>query len=587
MPRQSIHRLSQQVVERASADASERRIQLRVEFRMDEYSRQPGELLGALGGEWDVDERCFVGPGTKARVWGISELQRESVVYWLAWLRAYITNGWPAFEASRGPRPFSFWTVGGRRRGKTHFGLRAVPGFTIACPEAFPTWLISPIEDDFDEGKELHREWVTTMPPSWYEWNRRELYIQMVHGPRILMMSAHEAEKLKQGGFGYAFWNEAQKSKAGLRGLNNLRGGAADTGTLVHVAANPAREAHEYWIEDLLEKLDRGEVEGKLFDYRGDNPHVNEAALDSMKSEMSERDYEIERGGARLPRTDIVLHAFRDGPGGNVQPMPTSGEITETFLKKKLGRPFAALVGADFQRNPHEAAVIDRFFEDPLDPSDALSWTVDEAIVELGDENDLINELERLGYVGADMLLCLSCGSKQPGVLSPSAFCSKCSARWHNREGVEQLLATAVVTDATGKYQRADRDYNKKVAYGDEHGSWAIFRARGWRHLFQPDPTQKKNPHVDERVLVSNARLRTADKERHAFIVPGCKRTIRALKKWPNGTFGPSRDSEYAHIGDAWTYKNFRLWPRRPVRGGGTTKIDVVDIHGRSDRGFT
>lgn len=584
MPRHSLGNLSQQVIERAAADPSSRRIQLRVDFVMSKDSATPGQHLGCCGGEWDLDLRRFVGPGTKARIWYVEELQRDAVVYWLAWLTAYLTKDWATFNRTHGRRPYSLWTVGGRRRGKTWTGSRFLAAFAIANPETFPPWFVSPIEDDFQEGKELHTEWVKGLPPSWYEWNYREMYIQIVNGARIMMYSAHDAEKLKNGAMGYVFWNEVQKSRAKRRGLNNLRGGAADVGTLVHCAANPARSADEYWIEEVFEGLERGDVEGKLLDFRGDNPNVDEHALDSMASEMSERDYDIERGGARLPRTDIVLHAFRDGKDGNVRPVPEMGEITGAFLKAKMGRPFAALVGADFQKNPHEAATVDRFFLDPLDPNDALSWTVDEAIVDQGDENDLIDELERLGLRGSDALLCLRCGVERPGLIG--AVCPQCKASWADGANVRQLLATAVVTDATGKYQRANREYNKIHGYGEEHGSWAMFRKRGWRHLFKPDATQERNPHVDERVLVSNARLGTKDRVRHAFIAPHCTQTIRALKKWPNGKFGPSRESEYAHICDAWTYKNFRLWPRRPAAAGSKVEIEMLNVHGREDRAW-
>lgn len=622
MPRPSIHRLSQQVLERAAEGSEAQHIQLRVEFRMSPkceacrrelredakvcprrdcrtpvkpWKPSDQELLGSVGGEWDTEEKRFVGPGTKARVWYCNELQRETVVYWFAWLRAFITGDWEAFTAAHGTRPFTLWTVGGRRRGKTWLGVRFLAAFAIACPYSIPPWMASPIETDFQEAKELHREWVKALPPSWYTWvaKKEEFFIQMTHGVRILMLPAHNAEKLKQGGMGYCFWNEVQKSNGAQRALNNLRGGAADLGTLVHCAANPAREPDEYWIEEIIEKLERGEVEGRFFDFRGDNPYVNEDALDSMKSEMSLRDYEIEREGKRKPRPDIVLHEFVDGPLYNVRPIPETGEITEAFLRRKLGRPFAAIAGADFQKNPHQAACVDRLFADPHDETNAFSWTVAEAVIDQGDEDDMIDELESLGFCGTDKMVCLSCGHEAIGLLRAGATCHRCKTQWlvdasgGRPLGVHQILATAMVTDATGRYQRSNRDYNKARGYGDEHGSWAIFRKRGWIHLFKPDATQERNPHVDERVKVANARLCTGDGRRHAFISPHCVRTIEAVKHWPNAKWGgPSRQSLFSHVGDAYTYKFFRLWPRRVERGG-APKIEIVDIHNRGDRAWT
>jgi hypothetical protein len=552
---------------------------------MDKHSRSPGQLIGAVGGEWDVEERRFVGPGRHARVWEITELQREATVYWFAWLRAYLTRDWATFEAAHGDRPFSLWTVGGRRRGKTWLGLRLLAAFGVACPEAFPLWLVSPIEDDFNEGKELHREWVKALPPSWYTWNRRELFIQLVNGVRVMMYSAHDAEKLKDGAHGYAFWNEVQKSNGRLRALNNVRGGAADAGTLVHCAANPPRQPDEYWIEDILEGLDRGQVEGKLLDFRGDNPYVNEASLDAMAAEMTERDYEIERGGARKPRPDIVLYEFADGLGGNVCEPPAEGEITEAFLQRKLGRPFAAMVQCDFQAVPHQVALVDRLWADPANPDDALSWTTHEVVLEQASEDDIIDALEQLGLRGDDTWRCLLCQREQVGVFRRvPASCPGCGERFELGKTVEMILASAVVADASGSYQQSDRKEGRITG----RGSYDMFRARGWRHLFKPDPHQERNPHVDDRVAVGNARLRTADKRRHAFVHPRCIRTIEALKKWPNNKQGhPSRFSTYAHVGDAWTYGKYRLWPRLfqeepPLPDA----IKVVNIHRRDERAW-
>lgn len=581
MPRHSLGNLSQEVIERAAAAENSWRVPLRVDFRMSKKSKTPGQLLGACGGEWDLREQRFVGPGTKARIWDVEDNQRDTTVYWLAWLQAFLTGEWSTFKRLHGKRPFSLWTVGGRRRGKTWLGTRLLAAFSIANPHSpLSPWLVSPIETDFAERKELHREWVEALPPSWYTWDEREMHIQLVNGVRILMYSAHDAEKLKDGAIGYAFWNEVQKSNAKRRGLNNLRGGAADVGTLVHCAANPPREPDEYWIDEILEGLDRGEIEGKMFDFRGDNPHVVEEALDSMRPEMTERDYAIERDGARMPRPDITLHRFVDGPSGNVRPRPASGEITERFLQKKLGRPFAALAGADFQRSPHQAATVDRFFEDPDDPGDALSWTVDEVLAEQGSENDLIDALEALGYRGDDLLRCLSCGDERVTWLVPER-CVRCGKRAEEGPGFELLLATAVVGDASGAWQASDRKLTRLVGLK----SFEVFRSRKWRHLYKPDETQEGNPHVDERVAVANERLFSATtKLRKAFIEPHCTNTIRAIKLWPtNKQRKPSRWSNFAHVGDSWTYPKHRLWPR--IAAPATTEtIDIINIHGRDDR---
>lgn len=552
---------------------------------MDKHSRTPGEVIGVVGGVWDADERCWAREdATEARVWYISELQRASTVYFFAWLAAFISGEWAPFLATYGRRPFSVWTVGGRRRGKTWLGVRLLAAFCIACPNVrHPPWLVSPIETDFAMLKELNRYWVEAMPPSWFEWvyTPREMFIQLVNGVRIMMYSAHDAEKLKDGATGFCLWNEPQKSNGRQRALNNIRGGAADLGTLVWLAANPPRTADEYWIDEILEKLERGEVEGQLFDFRGDNPYVNEAALDSQRPEMTDRDYEIDRGGARMPRPDIVLHGFVDGPQGNVRLRPVTGEVTEAFLKRKLGRPFAAYAGCDFQRYPHQAGIVERLFEDPLDPDDALSWTVGEVLAENGDENDLIDGLEALGLRGDDLLRCLACGNERATHIVPDR-CVRCGKLTADGPGFELLLATAIIGDASGAYQASDRKLTKQVGLK----SFEMFRARRWRHLYKPDAKQERNPHVDERVAIANARLCSESdrRRRRAFIEPHCVQTIKAVKNWPNDKHRkPSRWSGFAHVGDAWTYPKHRLWPRDFVSKTGP-QIDILNIHQRDER---
>ncbi len=103
-----------------------------------------------------------------------------------------------------------------------------------------------------------------------------------------------------------------------------------------------------------------------------------------------------------------------------------------------------------------------------------------------------------------------------------------------------------------------------------------------------PDERQNRNPEVSDRVAAANARLHAGDKVRRAFIVPECKQTIDALTKWPNDKHGKaSRFSVNAHIGDAWTYSEFRLWPRvfapPPPKAD---EIRIVNIHQHQDRNF-
>jgi hypothetical protein len=505
-----------------------------------------------VGGLWDRSEHRYVGEATKARVITVFEGQRETVEYWFDWLGTYLADDpeeWREFARRHGKRPFSLWAVGGRRRGKTFIGVPLLAAFAIAVPGSTP-WCVAPTEDDFIEGEELHRYWRRALPPSWYKWDERELQVQLINGSRVLLKSAHDGAKLKAGGIDYCFFNEAQK--VAQLGFDNVMGGIADTGSICHVAANPPRDSKGFWVQDLVAAIEQGTLQAKLLDYRHENPHVVEEALDALKGQMSLRDYAIEREGRFMARPNVVMHEFEEGKDGHVRPTPAIGEITGAVLRRLLGtanvngkpRDFLAVVGMDFQLKPFMVASVKKLFLDPLDPDDFISWTVAEYYVEQGDENDLVDALER--------------------------------DSWHGHE-------CAVVADGTGDYQQADRKKGRITG----QGSWDMLRDRGWSYLWAPAPWIKgNNPRVEERLLVANARLRSADGRMHAFVDPKCVKTIEDLKKWENDARGrPSRYSKHAHMGDAWSYPEFRLHPRRfisKVPG----EIKIVNIHRRDDRAY-
>jgi hypothetical protein len=525
---------------------------------------RPGTLVGVVGGRWDKFESCFTGePAATSVVIEILPGQVEIMETWFCWFRAYTMGSWLEWTAKHGARPYSFWAVGGRRRGKTWIGVATVILFAVALAGSMP-WIVSEVEDDFlcaDRGaekNEIPRYWKSLIPADWYDWDERELTISMINGSSVALKSAHNPENTKKGEASYVFYNEAQKSPQGA--YNNSRGAIADSGSIVFVGCNPPKLAVGYWVQDMVVKLRRGEVDGYLKEFTERNPRVDENALDATAKEMSRRDYLIEREGRFMGRTDIVLHEFEaGGDRGNVRDAPDAGDVTDAFLTRHMGptlrveagrgprRPWVAAVGMDFQLFPHMAAVVLRFFYDPDDPLDALSWCVDEVVVDQGNEDDLIDGLEALGYSGADC---------------------------------------AVIADASGDWQRADR---KK---GDikGRGSWDMLRARGWRNIFTPSPWSKANPLILERVGVGNARLRSHDDRQHAFVEPHCVLTVEALSHWPNSKDGfPSRRSQWSHIGDAWTYPHYRLWPRRlrKKRGPkGSPPMRTLDIHGRSESAF-
>jgi hypothetical protein len=178
-------------------------------------------------------------------------------------------------------------------------------------------------------------------------------------------------------------------------------------------------------------------------------------------------------------------------------------------------------VGADFQRSPHMAAVVGRAFTNPTDLTRPLLYYYAELIVELGDEYDLSDGLYDLG-------------------LDP--------------------MTTVIIGDASGEWQGADR---KKGAT-----SFGILRDSGWRRIVQPDKKQKRNPHVHERCKNDNRLFGAQDGSHIVRIDPRCVALIEAVKMWRRKGGIPDKRSKYAHICEAMSYANYRLYPRRVATTG-------------------
>jgi hypothetical protein len=74
---------------------------------------------------------------------------------------------------------------------------------------------------------------------------------------------------------------------------------------------------------------------------------------------------------------------------------------------------------------------------------------------------------------------------------------------------------------------------------------------------------RERHTSVRDRINSVNARLKTSDGERHLFVDPKCKQTIKSLERqtYKEGTSQPDKDSGYDHMNDALGYLVDYLYP--------------------------
>jgi hypothetical protein len=494
---------------------AEREIDLQIDLR--EWDGITSILRA--GGRWDCQERRWIGEGRTQAVWRVQPAEYEAAYWFADWFRAYARGE----RHAEFPDVYTLLLEGGRGAGKTDFGVRAVALMAVGMADRI-CWDISPV---IDEAEELERVMNQVLSPTWYQWLKSEQTWRLWNGSEIQLLSGYIPSSLKRGRVDMWLMNEGQRfSKAAYM---MARPRLADTSGLGIITANPPREQKGFWITEFHDAAQAGALPGiHLIEFDNTkNPTLDMRALEILRDEFGEDDYDREVRGIFVPIGDRVFYAWSPSMAhGNIRPAPQIGNITRAVTRRHFGREFDHVIGMDFQRSPYMAAAVSEFFSNPRDAEDPLQWLTDEAAV-AGTEDDLIDELESKGY-------------------DP------------NR--------TALVVDASARWQTGS---HKETEHGK--GSWDILRSRGWKFIFPPDRKMKKNPLIIERVQATNARMCSARNSRNPYrrlySVPENRQTNRALKEWDNRSGVPYRRSKHAHLCDAVSYTVWRIFPRRARRG--------------------
>ena len=480
------------------------------------------EHILAVGGRWDRVHKCWSNtPAKKALQVKLHKGQLEAARWLARWTEQKITGEVNAETFEK----YTCLLLGGARAGKTNLALNFVVAYAACTPKA-RIWLVQNVGTSLSD--ELEIEIQKILPSSWYK--RRGTKFNLHNGAHIDIRSASKPASLKQGAFDLVMINEGQNIPQMAYALLAMR--CADRGGLVVIAANPPNDnPRGEWVNDLRTNIKTGRVKDSVvfeFDPR-DNPHVNIDQLMSVATGMSERDFQIEVLGMSLPPSNAVMHAF--DPISNVGEPIGLEDITENWCRKRsLGSGVKQVVGMDFQRTPHMAAVVGKIYKNPLNDERILIHYRAEILVDLGDEYDLSKALYDFELVPRE---------------------------------------TAIICDASGFWQDADR--NKGGS------SSAILKECGWTRIFRPQRDVKVNPSNAERMKNDNRLFCNAEGEKEILISLNCPRLIQACKSWRTIQHKPDRSSEHSHIADAMSYLNWAMFPRVLHK----TKIGYRRIEGR------
>ncbi len=528
-----------------TAGNTRRYVDLSVSLRVADVDRLPDgsrrwrseneEELLLVGGRWDRREKAW--SGAEARTARVLRVHRgqEAAARWLAdWFRRYGTGDWSGFH-----RVFSALLVGGRRSGKTHLSLVALVVFAVMNPGT-TIWAVSPTEDT---GDELDQALLELLPVDWRTRSARGankvITYRLANRSRIILRSGARAGRLKAGKVDFALLNEGQMHSRSA--FTKLRS-ALDTGGLVLIAANPPDSPIGRWVEDQYTGAASATIDAVAFDFdpRG-NPWIDQDVLLSLAKEEDEKTYQREVLGLFTPIGDVVFHAWSDRDSLRDPPLDFI-DVTADVTKRELGRAAGYVVGLDFQQTPAMVGIVCKFFVDPADVErEPLLWIVDEVVAERADEQDLLDELERLGR------------------WTPTRRLEEGYRGWREEgDAAESPVHCAGVLDASAWWQDG--------AHSRGRTSDRVFRARRWSELHRPQSESNRNPDRIERCKVTNARLKAASGRRRMFVARHCVRTAEALRKWEIRNGAPYSRSPFAHVADATSYVAYRFFGRPPLK---------------------
>lgn len=529
------HKFRAQQAERELLEAN-RRVTIAVQWQLPD-----GSTLLHAGGIWDTIDRCYLPQEPdKVRIIRLRESQVEAA-RWIAW--------WFQERAGGRRRDFrSLFLLGDRGGGKTFL---ATVG-TVTALVKFPQMGGKPslawqVVSSYKERREIEREIESAFPfeDVWYVHKKApEHEYRFVNGAVLVTQSADNPESLRQGTVDFLYLNEATKllKDAYVASVARLK----DHDGLCLATTNPPKSNRGRWIKTFYDTTAERKEAGKTFSVRfvrvdsAGNDLVDHDAADDVADQirvLDPRAAQADVDGLMLP---IDQPAYWEWvPSRNARPLPDLGDVTRQYLKRRTGREYDYLIGADFQGRPFQAAVVCKIFGSLEDPH---LYFCDEILCRQATEKDLANEVLEAGY-------------------------SPASAYW--------------VADNSGRWQASDRSKNRY----DSHSQIAECGFHIAPCIRPKKPGHNPaNPYVEQRVNLINDKLKLA----RIFVDPkGAPHLTESLKECilKMGRYGRVVPSGlHAHSTDALSY------PAWWVFSGGNRKLPgPIAVHGEplfQDRSF-
>jgi hypothetical protein len=468
---------------------------------------------------------------------------QEPFVSWFArWLSKHARGA----KIPKKKRIFSALLAGGQRAGKTQVGTATTAvSYALRMPGSI-TWIVCPTDKDFEEVEEYLEG---TMPKHWYKklgspWYRYTL----ANGSRIVLRSGHNPDALKKGRCDLIIINEAQRISESAFAI--CRGRIADKGGIVIGLANPPNKPIGAWVGDWAAEAQEGIRQSKYFYFNPFlNPYIDHGTLESMREEFDEHTFDVEIMGKFLTAKGMVIHNW-DRIRNEISVPAGSVDITRLVTHYFEGREFDRAVSVDVQKHPHMVSVEWKFYENPLATTmpERVLWphmhAVGAVMLEGADEFDLATEWLGMGW---------------------------------------NPLRTLVICDSSSQWQFSERDPKKVGELRKKlggRGGYDAFKAMGFKYIVTPDREKLKNPDIIERVRTTTVRIKTAQPgpygQHFIFSDPRNKELNKCIRKWPTRHGKPSRSSEYAHGGDAFTYGPIRFFPRHKLHKDELPSVQVI-----------